>query len=124
MTTTTATTRAPTAHRGSPRNLGPVRATPRPVHRSLPSLRRCSLAAEAADGGLLGAGVGGGASCATAREVLLRVSHWDGRTCRRVCPRHVLMVHDFVCSTYVIGEAEWSVDCWKGRQVIHTSLAD
>jgi hypothetical protein len=34
------------------------------------------------------------------------------------------MARGFSCTTYKIGEADWSVDCWKGRKVIHTSLAD
>jgi hypothetical protein len=93
-------------------------------HRRLPPLRRCRLPAEAANGGLLDAAVGGGATCATAGIVLRRVGHWKGRTCWERCPRHVRMARGFSCSTFKIGEADWSVDCWRGREVVHTSLAD
>jgi hypothetical protein len=107
----------------SPEHLGPVGVS-RAVHRSLPPLRPCRLLAEAANGGLLDAAVGGGATCSTARVVLLRVSHWKGRTCWSACPSDVRMARGFSCTTYKIGEADWSVNCWKRREVIHTSLAD
>jgi hypothetical protein len=99
-------------------------APARNAHRRLPPLRRCRLPAEAANGGLLDAAVGGGATCATAGIVLRRVGHWKGRTCWERCPRHVRMARGFSCSTFKIGEADWSVDCWRGREVVHTSLAD
>jgi len=106
----------------SPTPLGPV-GVARPVHRALPPLRGCRLDDEAANGGLLSAFVGGGATCVTGRVVLLRVSHWAARRCRRGCPRHVPMARGFSCTSHVIGEADWSVDCWRGRAVVHTRIA-
>jgi hypothetical protein len=34
------------------------------------------------------------------------------------------MTRGFYCTTYKFGEADWSVNCWKGREVVHTRLAD
>jgi hypothetical protein len=34
------------------------------------------------------------------------------------------MALGFDCTTYKIGEVDWSVNCWRGRQVVHTSLTD
>jgi hypothetical protein len=34
------------------------------------------------------------------------------------------MARGFSCNTYKIGEDEWSVDCWRGRTVVHIGLAD
>jgi hypothetical protein len=32
------------------------------------------------------------------------------------------MARGFSCTTYEIGEGAWSVNCWRGREVIHTNL--
>src|ERR1700712_2615176 len=110
---TTARLSATVPSAGSTQRLGPVGVSPA-AHQRLPALRRCRLSAEAAKGGLLNATVGGGATCRTARVVLLKVSHWKGRTCWRSCPAGVLMARGFSCTTHKIGEADWSVDCWEG----------
>jgi hypothetical protein len=107
----------------APARLGPVGVSPG-IHRRLPALRHCHVPAEAANGGLLDAAVGGGVTCRAARIVLLRVSHWKGRTCWTACPSDVRLARGFSCTTSKIGEADWSVDCWKGRQVVRTTLAD
>jgi hypothetical protein len=94
------------------------------THRRLPALRPCHVPAEAANGGLIDAYVGGGATCRQAHVVLLAVSHWSGRTCWERCASHHSIALGFACTTYKIGEADWSVNCWKARKIVHTSLAD
>jgi hypothetical protein len=56
--------------------------------------------------------------------VVIAVSHWSGRTCFRVCARRYPMVLGYRCDTYKIGEADWSIDCWRGDAVVHTGHAD
>lgn len=116
---------APPSHGHAIVRPAPARAPVGPVGvaRSTARLHRCRVPAEAANGGLLGAAVGG-ATCTTARTVLIRISHWSGRRCWTTCPRHARLAGGYACDTFKIGEADWSIDCRRRHRVVHARMAD
>jgi hypothetical protein len=69
---------------------------------------------------------GGGATCATARRVMLAVARWaDSRRCfEDLCVRGHRVNRGFRCTVAKVGEADWTITCKRGREVVRGSSAE
>jgi hypothetical protein len=106
-----------------PDGLGPVNAPTEAPHRRLPPLRPCARTYRQ-DVEMGAPRVAGGADCSTARHIAIRVS----RAAWERCDVHCVVGHPvgfgYRCDGYDVGEAAWSVDCRRGRRLVHLAITD
>ena len=94
--------------------------------RPAPRERHCAGAIETGGLPVGGLRAGGGATCATAHEVMAAVSEWiDSRRCfDDLCVSEHRMNAGFRCTVAKVGEADWTITCRRGRQVVRGFTAE
>jgi hypothetical protein len=108
---------------GDPSMLGPVNR-PRPARpRRLPPLRACRRPIRA-DLEMAPPRVAGGADCSTARHIAIRVTRAAWERCDPRCIENYPIGFGYRCDGFAVGEAAWSVDCRRGRRLVHLAITD